>query len=159
MQTKGGRGSKNPKILRTSFMYGPLGRSFCRIIPPNIRPSRISDGDRNDLSTPLEKRTQVWFELQEEISLIHEYLMKMLPKNVRIKKIFRGTLPLVYIYSQNLFSLINKIFQQNFKWQSVLTPIRWICWKITKNSIFDHILVKHDLESKHQKCRSLYRFF
>ena len=22
---KGGRGSKNPKILRTSFMYGPLG--------------------------------------------------------------------------------------------------------------------------------------
>ena len=35
MQTKGGRGSKNPKILRTSFMYGPLvydisgGAEFC----------------------------------------------------------------------------------------------------------------------------------
>ena len=24
MRTRGGRGSKNPKILRTSFMYGPL---------------------------------------------------------------------------------------------------------------------------------------
>ena len=24
IRTRGGRGSKNPKILRTSFMYGPL---------------------------------------------------------------------------------------------------------------------------------------
>ena len=36
--------------------------------------------------TPLEKRTQVWFELQEEISFAHEFLMKMLPENVQIKK-------------------------------------------------------------------------
>ena len=41
--------------------------------------------------------------------------MKMLPENVRIKKIYRGTLLLVYSYSKNLISLINKIFQQNFK--------------------------------------------
>ena len=41
--------------------------------------------------TPLEKRTQVWFELQEEISFAHDFLMKMLPENVQIKKIYRGT--------------------------------------------------------------------
>ena len=60
--------------------------------------------------TPLEKRTQVWFELQEEISFAHEFLMKMLPENARIKKIYRGTLLLVYNYTKNLISLINKIF-------------------------------------------------
>ena len=37
-------------------------------------------------STPLEKRTQVWFEFQEEISFAHEFLMKMLPENRKIKK-------------------------------------------------------------------------
>ena len=42
-------------------------------------------------NTPLEKRTQVWFELQEEISFAHEFLMKMLPENGKIKKIYRGT--------------------------------------------------------------------
>ena len=41
--------------------------------------------------TPLEKRTQVWFELQEEISFAHGFLMKMLPENGKIKKIYRGT--------------------------------------------------------------------
>ena len=41
--------------------------------------------------TPLENRTQVWFELQEEISFAHEYLMKMLPENRKIRKIYRGT--------------------------------------------------------------------
>ena len=41
--------------------------------------------------TPLEKRTQVWFELQEEISFAHEFLMKMLPEKRKIKKIYRGT--------------------------------------------------------------------
>ena len=41
--------------------------------------------------TPLEKRTQVWFELQEEISYSHEFFMKMLPENRKIKKIYRGT--------------------------------------------------------------------
>ena len=100
--------------------------------------------------TPLQKRPQVWFELPEEIPPALELLMKMLPENAKIKKIYRGTLLLVYIYSKNLISLINKIFQQNFKWPSVLTPIRWICWKITKNLIFNHILVKYDLKSKHQ---------
>ena len=34
---------------------------------------------------------QVWFELQEEISFAHEFLMKMLPENGKIKKIYRGT--------------------------------------------------------------------
>ena len=43
------------------------------------------------LHTPLEKRTQVWFELQKEISFAHEFLMKMLPENGKIKKIYRGT--------------------------------------------------------------------
>ena len=45
----------------------------------------------NATDTPLEKRTQVWFELQEEISFAHEFLMKMLPENGKIKKIYRGT--------------------------------------------------------------------
>ena len=41
-------------------------------------------------STPLEKWTQVSFELQEEILFAHEFLMKMLPENRKIKKIYRG---------------------------------------------------------------------
>ena len=41
--------------------------------------------------TPLEKRTQVWFELQEEILFAHEFLMKMLQEKIKIKKIYRGT--------------------------------------------------------------------
>ena len=46
----------------------------------------------SSLRTPLEKQTQVWFELQEEISFAHEILMKMLPpENVQIKKIYSGT--------------------------------------------------------------------
>ena len=36
--------------------------------------------------TPLKKRTQVWFELEGEISFAHEFLMKMLLENVQIKK-------------------------------------------------------------------------
>ena len=36
--------------------------------------------------TPLEKWMQVWFDLQEEISFAHEFLMKMLPENRKIKK-------------------------------------------------------------------------
>ena len=29
MRTRGGRGSKNPRILQTSFMYGPLQMKLC----------------------------------------------------------------------------------------------------------------------------------
>ena len=75
-----------------------------------------------------------------EISLVHEYLMKRLPENVIIKK----------KYSKNLISLLNKIFQQNFNLPSVLIPITWICWTITKILIFGHTLVKYDLKFKHQ---------
>ena len=44
-----------------------------------------------EAATPLEKRTQVCFELQEEISFAHEVLMTMLPEIEKIKKICRGT--------------------------------------------------------------------
>ena len=60
--------------------------------------------------TPLQKRTQVWFELQAKIPVAHEVMMQMLQENAKIKKIYRGTLTSVYIYTKKLFSKINNIF-------------------------------------------------
>ena len=60
--------------------------------------------------TPLQKRTQVWFALQAKISVAHEVMVQMLPENTKIKKIYRGTLTSVYIYTKKLFSKITNIF-------------------------------------------------
>ena len=100
--------------------------------------------------TPLQKRPQVWFELLAEIPVAHELFMKMLPENAKIKKIYRGTLLLVYINTKNSNSLLNKIFHQNLRWWSVSAPIRWIWLKIITKMIFYHILVKKDLKSQYE---------
>ena len=100
--------------------------------------------------TPLQKRPQVWFELLAEIPVAHELFMKMLPENAKIKKIYRGTLLLVYINTKNSNSLLNKIFHQNLRWWSVSAPIRWIWLKIINKMIFYHILVKNDLKSQYE---------
>ena len=86
--------------------------------------------------TPLQKRPQVWFELLSEIPVAHELFMKMLPENVQIKKIYRGSLLLVYINTENSNSLSNKIFHQNLRWWSVSAPIRWIWVKVINKVIF-----------------------
>ena len=56
----------------------------------NIFSRFVLQGLAHTLYTPLEKRTQVWFELQEEIPFAHEFLMKMLPENAGIKKSTEG---------------------------------------------------------------------
>ena len=38
------------------------------------------------ISTPLQKESQVRFEIPEEIPVGHEYMMQMLPENQKIKK-------------------------------------------------------------------------
>ena len=38
------------------------------------------------ITTPLQKRPQVWFELLAEIPVAHELFMKMLPESAQIKK-------------------------------------------------------------------------
>ena len=69
-----------------------------------------SGGENYASRTPLQKRTQVWFELQAKIPVAHEVMMHMLQENAKIKKIYRGTLTSVYIYTKKLFSKINNIF-------------------------------------------------
>ena len=51
-------------------------------------------------------------------------MMQLLQENVKIKKIYRGVLLFVYIYTKNLFIIINNTFHQNLKHSSLFTPIR-----------------------------------
>ena len=85
--------------------------------------------------------------------------MQLLPENVEIKKIYRGVLLFVCIYTKNLFFLINNIFHQKLIYSSLFTPIRWIWLKITRNLIFAHVLVKNSLKSWHHYCRPSVDFF
>ena len=74
--------------------------------------------------------------------MAHEVMMQMLQENTKIKKIYRGTLLLVYIYTKNLFSQITNIFHQNLKCLSLITPIRRIWLKTTIKLDFYHIFLK-----------------
>ena len=143
------------KWLFFCFAYKVKNYIFALRIPTPISRSVRWTTNLNEIPedlgvTPLQKRPQVWFELLAEIPVAHELFMKMLPENAKIKKIYRGTLLLVYINTKNSNSLLNKIFHQNLRWWSVSAPIRWIWLKIITKMIFYHILVKKDLKSQYE---------
>ena len=50
----------------------------------------------------------------------------MLQENAKIKKIYRGTLTSVYIYTKKLFSIINNIFYLNLRFISDFSLIKGI---------------------------------
>ena len=61
-------------------------------------------------STPLWKETQDRFWIPARILVANDSLGRRLQKNMKIEKIYMGTLTLLYIYTKKLFSIINKIF-------------------------------------------------
>jgi len=58
-----------------------------------------------------------------KIPLGYEHISKMLPENPKIKKIYRGNLLSVYIYTKKLFFTFYNIFSQNLKSSLHLIPI------------------------------------
>ena len=72
-----------------------------------------------------QKRKCIKFEFPKKIPIGHELISKMLPENPKIKKIYRGNLLSVYIYTKNLFFTSYNIFSRNLKSSLHLIPITW----------------------------------
>ena len=63
------------------------------------------------------------YAISTKIPLGHEHISKMLPENPKIKKIYRGNLLSVYIYTKKLFFTFYNIFSRNLKSSLHLIPI------------------------------------
>ena len=83
------------QLSHMSPLHGVI-RPFCHtcqtIYGIQVTPDRIRDPARRlgGGGTLLQKGTQVLFEFLSEIPLFHEYLMKMLSENAKIKKSTMG---------------------------------------------------------------------
>ena len=123
LQSSEGAASDNEASLR------PRGRIGERI-------NKGSSGQTGTLGTLHQKRKWIKFEFPKKIPIGHELISKMLPENPKIKKIYRGKLLSVYIYTKKLFFTFYNIFSRNLKSSLHLIPITQKLCKMRKKLFF-----------------------
>ena len=83
-----------PGFVIRSLAWAVRGRGTSPARPPTLH----------------QKRKWIKFEFPKKIPIGYELISKMLPENPKIKKIYRGNLLSVYIYTKKLFFTFYNIF-------------------------------------------------